>query len=103
MRCPTATSPGSLSTCAKAGPVRGAEHDEAGNRAGREPVFRIRRARGAERGRHDRVFRIDADIAELKARIPHARENVYPDAGHLIPVERPERFTRDLIAFADGL
>ncbi len=54
-------------------------------------------------GRHDRVFRIDADIAELKARIPKAREIVYPDAGHLIPVEQPERFTRDLIAFAEGL
>ncbi len=54
-------------------------------------------------GRYDRVFRIDADIAELKARIPEAREIVYPDAGHLIPVERPERFTRDLIAFAGNL
>jgi pimeloyl-ACP methyl ester carboxylesterase len=54
-------------------------------------------------GRYDRVFRIDADIAELKARIPEAREIVYPDAGHLIPVERPERFTRDLIAFAEDL
>ncbi len=54
-------------------------------------------------GRYDRVFRIDADVAELKARIPAAREIVYPDAGHLIPVEQPERFTRDLIAFAEGL
>ena len=54
-------------------------------------------------GRYDRVFRIDADIAELKARIPKAREIVYPDAGHLIPAEQPERFTRDLIAFAEGL
>jgi pimeloyl-ACP methyl ester carboxylesterase len=54
-------------------------------------------------GLYDRVFRIDADVAELKARIPEAREIVYPDAGHLIPVERPERFTRDLIAFAEDL
>lgn len=54
-------------------------------------------------GRYDRVFRIDADVAELKARIPDAREVVYPDAGHLIPVERPAQFTRDLIAFADAL
>ena len=54
-------------------------------------------------GRHDRVFRIDADVAELAARIPKAREIVYPDAGHLIPLEQPERFTRDLIAFAEGL
>ncbi len=49
------------------------------------------------------MFRIDVDIAELKARIPNACEIVYPDAGHLIPVEQPERFTRDLIAFAEGL
>lgn len=54
-------------------------------------------------GLYDRVFRIDADIAELKARIPAAREIVYPDAGHRIPLERPERFTRDLIAFTEGL
>jgi pimeloyl-ACP methyl ester carboxylesterase len=54
-------------------------------------------------GRHDRVFRIDADIAELKPRIRSAREIVSPDAGHLIPVERPDRFTQDLIAFAEGL
>jgi pimeloyl-ACP methyl ester carboxylesterase len=54
-------------------------------------------------GRYDRLFRIDADVAELKARIPEAREIVYSDAGHLIPVERPERFTGDLIAFAEGL
>jgi pimeloyl-ACP methyl ester carboxylesterase len=92
-----------LSTCAKAGPFRGEEHDQAGNRAGREPVFRIRRAGGAERARYDRVFRIDADIAELKARIPEVREIVYLDAGHLIPVEQPERFTRDLVAFAESL
>ncbi len=49
------------------------------------------------------MFRIDADVAELKARIPKAREIVYPDAGHLIPLERPERFTRDLIAFAEDI
>jgi pimeloyl-ACP methyl ester carboxylesterase len=54
-------------------------------------------------GRFDRVFRIDADVAELAARIPKAREIVYPDAGHLIPLEQPERFTQDLIAFAEGL
>ncbi len=49
------------------------------------------------------MFRIDADIAELKARIPEVREIVYPDAGHLVPVEQPQRFTRDLVVFADGL
>ena len=52
-------------------------------------------------GAHDRVFRIDADVAELKARIPKAEENRYPDAGHLIPLEDPDRFSNDLMAFAD--
>ena len=51
-------------------------------------------------GAHDRVFRIDADVAELKARIPDATEIVYPDAGHLIPVEYPDRLSEDLLAFA---
>ena len=54
-------------------------------------------------GRHDRVFRIDADVAELSARIQDAREIVYPDAGHLIPVERPAQFEQDLAAFAEQL
>ncbi len=51
-------------------------------------------------GAHDRVFRIDADVAELKARIPDAEEKRYPDAGHLIPLEDPNRFSNDLMAFA---
>lgn len=54
-------------------------------------------------GLHDRVFRIDEDIAELKARIPNAREIVYSDAGHMIPMERPETVTGTLLGFAEGL
>ena len=54
-------------------------------------------------GAHDRVFRVEADIAELAARLPDATEVRFPDAGHLIPAERPEAFTRELIAFAEGL
>jgi len=54
-------------------------------------------------GLHDRLFRIDEDVAELKARIPNAEEKVYPDAGHLIPVEDPEQFSKDLLAFAEGV
>ena len=54
-------------------------------------------------GAHDRLFRIDSDVAELAARLPRAREVRFPDAGHLIPAERPEAFTRELIAFAEGL
>ena len=54
-------------------------------------------------GDHDRLFRIDADIAELKARLPDAREVRYRDAGHLIPLEAPQRFTSDLTQFACSL
>jgi len=54
-------------------------------------------------GRYDKVFRIDADIAELKARIPRAEEIVYADAGHLIPLEDPLRLSADLLAFAARL
>ena len=50
-------------------------------------------------GSHDRVFRIDADIEELKARIPDQQEKIYPEAGHLIPLEDPGQFTGDLLAF----
>ncbi|MBM08465.1 MAG: hypothetical protein CMF69_02650 [Magnetovibrio sp.] len=51
-------------------------------------------------GIHDRLFRIDSDISELKARIPQAEEKVYLDAGHLIPLERPSQFCEHLIEFA---
>lgn len=54
-------------------------------------------------GRHDRIFRIDADIAELAARLPDARAITFEDAGHLIPMERAEAFTRELRAFAERL
>lgn len=52
-------------------------------------------------GEHDRLFRIDADVAELKARIPDAKEKRYPEAGHLIPVEDSAGFAGDLLAFAE--
>ena len=51
-------------------------------------------------GVHDRVFRITADIADLKARIPKAVEKLYPEAGHLIPLEEPQKFSDDLLSFA---
>ena len=54
-------------------------------------------------GLHDRLFRVDEDIAELKARLPDAQEKVYPDAGHLIPVEAPAEFSADLMDFAARL
>lgn len=54
-------------------------------------------------GLHDRVFRLEADVAELTARLPDARTVVFEDAGHLIPIERPARFAEELKAFADML
>ncbi len=54
-------------------------------------------------GSLDRVFRIDADIAELKARIPTVEEIRYREAGHIIPAEDPIRFSDDLIGFASSL
>jgi len=54
-------------------------------------------------GLHDRVFRVEEDVTELTARIPDATSVTVADAGHLIPVERPEAFTRHLVSFATAI
>jgi len=54
-------------------------------------------------GRHDRVFRVDEDVAALTARLPRARSLTFEDAGHLIPMERPAPFAASLLAFAAEL
>ena len=54
-------------------------------------------------GLHDRVFRVEKDVAELTELIPDARSVTVEDAGHLIPIERPATFTRHLLAFAETL
>ncbi len=54
-------------------------------------------------GEHDRLFRIDADIERLKGRLPDAKETRYDEAGHLIPLEAPDRFASDLLHFAGRL
>ncbi len=51
-------------------------------------------------GKYDRVFRIDDDIKELKAHIGDVDEKTYHDAGHLIPLENPAKFSNDLLNFA---
>jgi 3-oxoadipate enol-lactonase len=51
-------------------------------------------------GLHDRVFRVESDVAELARRIPHRQIVDFADAGHLIPVERPSAFTEALLRFA---
>jgi 3-oxoadipate enol-lactonase len=54
-------------------------------------------------GLHDRVFRVEKDVTDLAARIPKRREMVFADAGHLVPVERPEKFGQALLEFGAGL
>ena len=54
-------------------------------------------------GEHDRVFRIEADIAELEARIAKKSHVVFDNAGHLIPAERPDRFSAEIMSFAASL
>lgn len=54
-------------------------------------------------GEHDRVFRIEADIAELEARIAKKSHVVFGNAGHLIPAERPEEFAAEIMTFAASL
>lgn len=54
-------------------------------------------------GLHDRVFYVAEDVAALAARIPQRREVTVPDAGHLIPIERPRAFTEALLGFVRTL
>lgn len=54
-------------------------------------------------GLHDRVFRVDEDVAALAARIASRKSIVFEDAGHLIPAERPAKFTAALLDFAGTL
>lgn len=51
-------------------------------------------------GLHDRVFYVAEDVAALAARLPDVRRVDFKDAGHLIPIERPQAFTRALLEFA---
>lgn len=51
----------------------------------------------------DRVFFDAADVAELTARLPRARRVDLADAGHMLPLEVPERLADALLAFARDL
>lgn len=54
-------------------------------------------------GLQDRVF-LDTDIVDrLYASLPDARREDWPDTGHLLPLERPERLADSLIGFAGEL
>ncbi|MGH8720946.1 MAG: alpha/beta fold hydrolase [Burkholderiales bacterium] len=51
-------------------------------------------------GLHDRLFYVAADVDELAAKIAGLKRVDFPDAGHLIPVERPAAFAKALLEFA---
>ncbi|MDJ0781360.1 MAG: alpha/beta hydrolase [Desulfosarcinaceae bacterium] len=51
-------------------------------------------------GLQDHVFLETEVVAELAARLPKGRRVDMPDAGHLIPAERPEALADQLIQFA---
>lgn len=51
----------------------------------------------------DRVFYDASDVAELAARLPRARRVDLEDAGHMLPVEAPDRLAAALLAFAREL
>lgn len=54
-------------------------------------------------GPHDRVFYDPEVVDELQARLPNARRVVVPEAGHMLPLEKPEAFVAALTAFAAEL
>ncbi len=54
-------------------------------------------------GLQDRVFFDAANVDELFASLPNATRIEMPDAGHMIPMERPEAFTGALEEFGRSL
>lgn len=54
-------------------------------------------------GLHDRLFRIQSDVDDILAEIPDAQTIIYPDGGHSLHAEHPQRFVDDLVRFADSL
>jgi pimeloyl-ACP methyl ester carboxylesterase len=54
-------------------------------------------------GLQDRLFYVEEDVAERSARMPRATRLDMADAGHMIPLERPEAFSAALLEFAATL
>lgn len=52
-------------------------------------------------GENDSIFK-RADQEVLIHTIPHARLSTFPQTGHALHWERPERFTKELLAFVDS-
>lgn len=54
-------------------------------------------------GLQDHMFLEPDAVAELFARLPHGRRVDFANAGHLIPVERPEALADSMAAFVEDL
>jgi 3-oxoadipate enol-lactonase len=54
-------------------------------------------------GLQDRVFRDPDDIDDLSARIPKLTRVDLPNAGHMIPVERPKELSDAILNFASAI
>lgn len=52
-------------------------------------------------GLQDRIFYDEADVTRLLARLPDVRPVALADAGHLIPIERPQALAQELLTFAE--
>ena len=50
-------------------------------------------------GIHDRFFFVEQDVLELSAKIPNMKRVDFENAGHMIPMERPEEFADELLNF----
>ena len=53
-------------------------------------------------GRHDRVFLAEDDILELSSQIFDVTRANFNNAGHFIPMERPIKFTKEILNFFGG-
>ena len=49
-------------------------------------------------GRRDMILPV-SNLEKIRARLPRARCEVYPEAGHMLPYEAAEKFSADLIDF----
>lgn len=49
-------------------------------------------------GEHDRIWPV-ANAEYLAANIPNARLEIVPEAGHMLPLEKPQAFNRRILAF----
>lgn len=54
-------------------------------------------------GLQDRVFYDAETVDRLYARLPNATREAWEDAGHLLPMERPERLAESLAVFAQSV